>query len=148
MSFDPRSGGQRDTFGPSFRDPFAPQPQPRSGTSWMWLLGCGGLLMFVLCCGGGIGVVAIGFRVMSAEIKDQIRDNPKFREHIGEVQELEMDWAASFGAEGEDTYRYRVRGTKGSGELTVKHITGPDGNEVINEAELRLADGTKVQIVP
>jgi hypothetical protein len=114
----------------------------------MWLLGCGGVLMMLLCCGGGIGVMTFGLQVMSSEVKDQIRDNPKFREHIGEVQEFEMDWAASFGDEGEDTYRYRVRGTKGSGELTVKQRTGPDSNEVIDEAELRLADGTKVQVVP
>lgn len=145
MTFDPRSG-QQESFGPSFRDPFA--PQPRSGTSWMWLLGCGGVLMTLLCCGGGIGVMTFGLQVMSSEVKDQMRDNPKFREHIGEVQEFEMDWAASFGDEGQDTYRYRVRGTKGSGELTVKQRTGPDSNEVIDEAELRLADGTKVQVVP
>jgi len=148
MSFDPRSGGQRDTFGPSFHDPFAPQPQPRRGTSWMWLLGCGGLFMFVLCCGGGIGLATFGFALISSEVKDQIRDNPKFREHIGEVQEFEMDLAGSFGDDDDNTYRYRVRGTKGSGELSVKQRTGPDSNEVIDEAELRLSDGTKVQIVP
>jgi hypothetical protein len=147
MSFDPQSGGQRDAFGPSFRDPFAPQSQPRSGISWMWLLGCGGLC-FVLCCGGGIGLATFGFALISSEVKDQIRDNPKFREHIGEVQEFEMDLAGSFSDDDDDTYRYRVRGTKGSGELTVKQTTGPDGDEVVEEAELRLSDGKKVQVVP
>ena len=59
------------------------------------------------------------------EIKDQVRDDPEFREHIGEVSEFEMDFAASFASQNssDDTYRYKVRGSKGAGELTVKqHI--------------------------
>jgi len=113
----------------------------------MWLLGCGGL-MFFLCCGGGVGVMVLGFAVISTEVRDEIRDNPKFREQIGEVQEFEMDWAGSFADKADDSYRYRVRGSKGSGELTVKRTTGAGGKEEITEAELRLADGTKVQVVP
>jgi hypothetical protein len=104
--------------------------------------------MFLLCCGGVIGVVTFGFSMMSSEVKDQIRDNPKFREHIGEVQEFEMDLAGSFSDDVDESFRYRVRGTKGSGELTVMQSTGADGTQTISEAELRLADGTKVQVVP
>jgi hypothetical protein len=104
--------------------------------------------MVLLCCGGAFGVIAFGVNLLEAEIKDKLRDNPKLREHIGEIQSLDTDLTASMAVDDEDTYRYKVRGTKGSGELTVKQNTDDEGNEVIEEATLRLPDGKTVQIAP
>jgi hypothetical protein len=152
MSFDPASPGpHQHPYGPpDFRDPYAPAAPRSSSAKWLWLLLGGGLLMTLLCCGGGLGVVMFGLNIITAEIKDQIRDIPKFREHIGEVSEFEMDVSGSFAAQSEDenTYRYKVRGSKGSGELTVIHHTDDNGDEVIDQAMLRLDDGNTVQIVP
>jgi hypothetical protein len=105
-------------------------------------------VLVLLCCGGAVGVIAFGVNLIEAEVKDKLRDNPKLREHIGEIQALDTDITASLAVEGKDTYRYKVRGTKGSGELIVKQHTDDDGNEVIDEATLRLPDGRTVQIVP
>jgi len=151
MSWDPHSG---KPLPPQFSDnpafnPYAPRTS--GSRTWLWLLlalGGGGLFLVLLCCGGAFGVIAFGVNMMEAELKDKLRDNPKLREHIGEIQSLDTDLTASMAVEGEDTYRYKVRGTKGSGELTVKQHTDDDGNEVIEEASLRLADGKTVQIVP
>ena len=151
MSWDPHSGKPlppQFTDNPTF-DPYAPRPS--GSRTWLWLLlalGGGGLFLVLLCCGGTFGVITFGVNMIEAEVKDKLRDNAKLREHIGEIQSLDTDFTASMAAEDEDTYRYNVRGTKGSGELTVKQRTDEDGNEVIDEATLRLPDGKTVPIVP
>ena len=89
-----------------------------------------------------------GMNVVTAEVADQLRDNPKFREHIGELETMNIDWAASAATDDEDTFIYKVKGSKGSGTVTAKHITDDDDNEQIVEASLRLSDGKQVQIVP
>lgn len=98
----------------------------------------------VVCCGGA---VYFGLNMLSAEIELELRDNPRLREHVGEVQEFQMNLTRSLATADDDVYLYSVRGTKGSGELTVKHITGDDGNEIILEASLRLTDGTTVDLL-
>jgi hypothetical protein len=114
----------------------------------LWILLGGGALMALLCVGGVVGVVVLGFNIMTAEVKEQVRDNPKLREHIGEVINLDIDFVGSMAVEGDDTYRYKVRGTKSDGELTIRHHTNDDGDEVIDEAWLRLPTGDKVTIIP
>jgi hypothetical protein len=105
-------------------------------------------LATMCCCGGTLGVVMLGVNVIEAEVKDRLRDNPKLRKEIGEVESIDADITGSLAAKGENTYRYRARGSKGSGELTVIQHTDDNGDEVIDEATLRLPDGRQVQIVP
>lgn len=133
-------------FGPSGTPPYG--PPPKSSNAWLWLLLAGGITLF-LCCGGGVvGVVIFGMNIVAEEVATQVRDNPKFREHIGELQSLDVDWVASSAHDDEETFVYKARGDKGSGVLTVKQETDDDWNEVIVEASLRLKNGTTVQIVP
>jgi hypothetical protein len=136
-------------------DPFPtgrPPPNARRGgmPAWAWVLLGGGGLMLLLCLGGTavIGLMGIGAKVMEVEVRDQLRDNPKLREHIGEIRSFEVDSAGSFAESDSNTFRYKVEGTTGSGEMTVRHITSEDDKEVVEEAHLRLSDGTQVQIVP
>ena len=131
---------------PQSFQPYAPKP---SGSGlWMWvLLGLGGIAG-VCCCGGGVAVVMMGMNIVTAEVGDLLRDNPKFREHIGEMQEMNVDYIASAAKDDDDTFVYKVKGDKGSGVITVKHVTNDDGDEEIVEATLRKPDGTQVQIVP
>ncbi len=93
-------------------------------------------------------LVGFGFQIVTTEIEDQLSGNPILQEHVGQVQSFEMDWSRSFADEDYDTFIYRVRGTKGEGRVTVKHITGDDGNEVILAAELRLPDGETIDLMP
>jgi hypothetical protein len=154
MSWDPRSGapGQTPTpspFGPPpFSDPYA-RPPKSSSAGWLLAIGGGGILLLVLlCCGGGYGGFVLVANVLSAEIKEMLRDNPTLREHVGELESVELDFFGSMAIDDDDTFRYRVKGSKASGELTVKQHTDDDGDEVIEEASLRLPGGEQVQIVP
>lgn len=129
----------------------APQgatPPSSSRKPWLWIaLGVGGLAG-LCCCGGTIGAVMFGMNMGTSEVASQLRDNPKFRENIGELQTINKDWTQSGAADDDQTFLYKVKGNKGSGTITVKQMTDDDGNEVVIEAMLRLSDGKQVQIVP
>jgi hypothetical protein len=132
-------------------DPYDSEYQGTAQTrskSWKWPLLIfvvgGPLLVIFLCCGGGLGVVMLGMNVLTAEIEVEMRDHPQFREHIGEVESFDLDWSKSFAAEGDDTFIFDVRGSKGSGELTVDSVTNEAGAEEIHSAELRLSTGETI----
>jgi hypothetical protein len=150
MSWDPTNppGQNPSPFNaPRGFDPYAPQPRS-SSSGWLFAIGGGGCLVLVLlCCGGVFGVMYLTKGVMEAEIKDELRDNPKLRAEIGELQSVEMDFVSSLAEDDDEVFRYSVEGTQGSGELTVKQQTEDDGSETILEASLRV-DGKTVQIVP
>lgn len=136
------------------RDPFNPYgsaPARTKSSSWLWaivaLAGLG-IVGIVVCCGGGFWLMSFGLNVMTAEVEDDLRDNPRFQEHVGEIQQFEMDWSRSFGENDNDTFVYNVKGTKGSGKITIKHITNDAGEEEIVSASLRLDSGQTVELIP
>jgi hypothetical protein len=132
-------------FGPTGMPPYAPPPP---SNTWLWVLLAGGITLF-LCCGGGVvGVAIFGMNIVAAEVADEVRDNPKFREHIGELQSLDVDFVATSAKNDEEITVFNARGDKNSGVLTVRQETDEDWNNVLVEASLRLKDGTTVQIVP
>lgn len=98
----------------------------------------------LVCCGG---FVYFGLNIMSAEVETELRDNARLREHIGELQELTMNFTRSLANDEDDIFVYNVRGTLGSGELTVHHITGDDGRELVVAASLRLSDGRTIELI-
>lgn len=140
---------QPPTHQPYTAPAFQPYAPKSSGSStWVWvLLGLGGIAG-VCCCGGGISVAMLGMNIVATEVGDLLRDNPKFREHIGELKSISTDFVASAAKNDDDTFVYKVEGDKGSGVVTVKHVTNDEGDEEIVEATLRLPDGTQVQLVP
>lgn len=148
MSSWPPPPANPSPYAPSAPDPYGPLPPRKSSLLWLWiLLGVGGIGLLV-CCGGLVAVGAFGLNVMSAEVAEQVRDVPAFREHIGELESLDVDFVATSAKGDEETFVYNAKGTKGTGVLTVKQITDDDFNEVIEEAKLRLPDGREVQIIP
>jgi hypothetical protein len=146
MSWDPNAGQTPSPYTPqpAFRDPYAPRPSS-GGSLLFWILGGGALLMVMVCCGGVVGLLAFTKSYMQTEVKEQLRDNPKLREQIGELETVELDFNGTMAEDDDNTFRYNVKGTKATAELTV--IESPD-DETIVEAHLRLKDGTKVQILP
>ena len=138
--------GQPRPYQPPASSFYGPPPRPKSQAGvWIALAICGVLL---LACGGGcVGVMLFGLNVAEQEMIALLRDNPKLREHIGEIETLDMDMAASL-AEEDDVFVYRVKGNKGSGTLTVQEGMDDDFDTTIESALLRLPDGTKVEIVP
>ncbi len=131
-------------------DPHGRPPRRKSSTG-CWILAIVLLLggaAALICCGGGLWVMRFGLNMVTTEVEDQLRDNPRLREQVGDVESFEMDWTRSLRDQDEDTFVYRVRGTKGTGQVTVRHVTGDDGNEKILSAQLRLPSGETVELVP
>jgi len=108
-----------------------------------------GGLTIVICCGGGTALIVFGMNVITKEVEVELRDNEALVEQLGPIQSFELDWMGSFAAaeEDEDVLVFQVEGTKTRGELTVKSVTGPDGNEHVEWAELRLTTGEVVELV-
>ena len=131
------------------QDPHFSQPAPRRSV-WLWLAILAGFVLVgtLVCCGGGFAIINFGFGVITVEIEDQLRDNEKLREHIGEINEFEMDWRRSLADDEDDTFTYRVKGDKGNGTVVVKHITNDAGDEEIVSARLRTESGQTIEIVP
>lgn len=112
----------------------------------VWAIGIG-LLLVVGCCSGVLGLGYFGVHVIEDELFVELRDNPKIREHLGELKTVDMDISRSLSAD-EDISVLNATGTAGSGELTVTHDTDDNGKEKIIEAQLRLPDGRVIPIVP
>jgi len=145
MSWDPKSVAPPPYAAQApLPDPYGPRRSSGGSTLW-FVLGGGGILLLLLCCGGGAGLLVTVRNMMTAEVKSQLRDNAKLREHVGELETVELDFAGSLAEDDDNTFKYNVRGSKGRGELTVIES---DDDETIVEATLRLPDGTKVPILP
>jgi hypothetical protein len=126
--------------------PPIPPQKPRSRRRFWIFVGVGVLLLVVLCCAGVIGLGFYGFNLIETEVRDLVRDDPVIVEHIGEIETFDVDFNASGDIKDDDTFVYQVKGTKGSGVLTVRHITDDKGDEVIQSAELRLPDGRVLKL--
>jgi hypothetical protein len=147
MSSWPPPPANPSPYASSAPDPYGPPPK-KGSLLWLWiLLGVGGIGMLV-CCGGLVAVSMFGLNVMAAEVADQVRDVPAFREHIGELESLDVDFVASSAKGDEETFVYNAKGSKGTGVLTVKQTEDEDWNALIEEASLRLPDGREVPILP
>ena len=106
------------------------------------------MLGLLVCCGGGALLTWFGKNVGEEEITAQLRDNPKLREHIGEIKNLDMDFVASGAQDDSDVFVYNVEGSKSSGRLTIRESMDDDFSTIVEEATLRLPDGSEVKIVP
>lgn len=85
--------------------------------------------------------------MLAADIEMQVRDHPVIQEHIGEIEELEVDFVRSAALEDPDTFIYDIRGNRGSGELTVKSVANWDDDvEQIVGASLRLENGEVIDL--
>ena len=122
-------------------------PEPKSRPQWIpWAIGIG-LFLGIGCCSGTLGVAYLGWQLVEDELTVQLRDNPKIREHLGELKSLDLDVSKSLSTK-EEVSVFDAVGTTGTGELTVKHITDDAGDEQILDAKLRLPDGQVIQVVP
>lgn len=143
-------------FGPSSGDPLNPyasmggagmSPQPRRGGSvWPWVLGIGGGVVLLLCCGCGLfgyfGFTGV-MGVLEGMVRDQIKDDPVIVQHIGELQSVKTNLTAT-GEEkqrnpqpGRNVLVFDVKGTKGSGQVVGTQVQAPEPGLVLENARLR-----------
>jgi hypothetical protein len=124
-------------------------PPPRRSSRGCWIGGSFlALLVALLCCGGGVALVRFGFQIIATEIEEQLADNPKLKEQIGEIQSFETEWSRTLVHKEKDVTVFNVRGDKGEGRITVHHVTNDEGDEEIQSAVLRLSTGESVELVP
>jgi hypothetical protein len=147
-SWQPPSGQSASPYFSPPLSPYDPPPRKPVPKALWWALGGGGALLLLLCCCSCGGLFMFGMNIAEEEIAVQLRDNPKFREHIGELESIEIDMIASSAQNDAEVFVYRVRGNKGSGRLTVREGSDAEWNTTIERADLRLPDGAQVQILP
>jgi len=130
---------------------FAPQKQSTTGGSstWKWVLGIlggGGSLMLLLCCGGGIGLVGFGMNLVEQDLKNQLRDHPQIKEHVGEISKFDVNFIKSTANDDDDVFVYEVEGSKGNAELTIDSSNMDAGAEVIRSVSMRLPNGDVIEL--
>ena len=134
-------------------DNLYPHPNMNANSSsnkrWLWVLGgCGGALMLLtlVMCGGGIAVAMFGLNLVEEELKVQLSEHPQVQQHLGELEEFNMNLTKSGAIDDGDTFIYDATGSKGSAEFTIVSSTSFDGPEEIESASMRLPDGKVIEL--
>ncbi len=114
------------------------------------LFGCGGCAVVValVTIFGGWALLKFGLGVFSGEVESELRSNPVIIEHIGLIEEFEIDLGASFAEEGDEVFIFRVRGSKGSGLVTATCVTTDDGTEEVVAGTVQLDSGETLDLFP
>ena len=128
----------------------SPPDPPSTSSGWFKILGCGG------CAVGAVIVISVGLfllvvagmELLEEQVEADLRDNAVVLQHLGRIEEFEVDGWASLNAEGEDDFVFHVRGALGSGTLRVTCITIDDETEEVVAGTLQLDSGEIVQLIP
>ena len=82
-----------------------------------------------------------GFNVLAEEARAAVENNAVFKEHIGNIQSLELNFTKSSAHGDPDVMVYDVEGDRGSGTLYISTTDNFSGDSDINWIELRLPSG-------
>ena len=145
---------------PGYGPPSYPPPQQSSSTTiWIVILvlvlviGLPILLvavMFAGCCGlMGIGAYS-AFQIPGEMLKQQYADDPVIAQHIGELQTVSINIAATGeeqqkqaagGVPGATIMVFDVRGSKGSGKIIAEQQPDAQPGHMFSKATLRTSQG-------
>ena len=114
------------------------------------IFGCGGcaIIVFLAVVFGGWALMKLGFGVFADEIESELRTNPVVVEHIGRIEEFELDLSASVAEAGDEDFVFKVSGTKGSGLVTATCVTNDDGIEEVVAGSIQLESGETLDLFP
>jgi len=114
------------------------------------VIGCGGCAVVVILAMvfGGWALIKVGLGVFSDEVESELRSNPVIIEHVGRIEEFELDFGASVAEEGSEDFIFRVSGTKGSGLVTATCLTNADGMEEVVAGTIQLESGETLDLFP
>jgi hypothetical protein len=114
------------------------------------MIGCGGcsvIAVLAVILGGWV-MVRLGLDVFAAAVEGDLRENPVIVEHIGLIEELEVELKTSLTTDGQDDFVFRVRGTKGSGLIKATCVTTEDGDEEVVAGTIQLDSGEIFDLFP
>jgi len=113
-------------------------------------MGCGGCAVIAVLAVifGGWAMVRLGLDVFSGAVEADLRNNAVIIEHIGRIEELEVDLKTSLATDGEDDFVFHVKGTKGSGLINATCITNDDGSEEVVAGTIQLESGKTLDLFP
>ena len=96
---------------------------------------------------GGWAVMRFGLGIFTDEVENDLRSNPVVLEHIGRIEDFDLDFGASIATEGEEDFVFRVSGTKGSGRISATCVT-TDGVEKVVAGTIQLESGELLDLFP
>jgi hypothetical protein len=109
----------------------------------------GSVLGVVLLCGGCcVGGYFFFTNHLTSGVRRALADNPVIQEHIGDIESLELDFAASMDHAGDDVFIFRIEGSKGAGLLTAACLEDGAGGFDVLWGELKLDSGETVELAP
>ena len=114
------------------------------------MMGCGGCAIIAVLAMilGGWALFRFGFNVFASEVEADLRDNPVIVEHLGRIEEFEVDLSATITTEGANDFVFRARGTKGAGLISVTCVTNDDGVEEVTAGTIQLDSGETMDLFP
>lgn len=127
-------------------------PSPRTVVrerGWIsrgWMIGLG--VAFLAIVGGGYAVYQYGIGMIEDEVRQDLAGNPVVLSHLGEIQELSLDYPETGALPGEEDFAFQVRGSRGAGILRATVVTGADGYEHVTRGTLTLENGETVDLFP
>jgi hypothetical protein len=126
-------------------------PPPRRSSGWLWILvGIGGLGIAACCGCAGLGwfAASTGFNMMAEELKTKLESDPVAQEHLGTIENVEMDFLASIKESekrgGDQVFLFHVEGSKTSADVVGKQPTG--GTQIVRDAKLVLPGGEEMDL--
>ena len=113
------------------------------------------IVVVVLVIGGGVGLYFWGTGYVEDQAKIAVQDDPVLKEHIGEIEEIDLNLQATGTASGkqdEDAEEKRtvlvfdLVGSKGSGQLTVAMGQGEKDGMAFSDGSITMSDGKKFDL--
>jgi hypothetical protein len=141
---------QQDPHDPAEEWPVEEAPgRRRRSRLGLWIgFGIGAAVLLSLTCLGGLGLlVGWGMGMVTEQVETELRRIDALREHVGEIQEFELDWFRSFSEPSEDVFVYRLTGSRASGLVRVESLTIDSQREELVWAELLLPSGECIELV-
>lgn len=126
--------------------PYRRTPPPRRGSrlpyfvvgAFAGVFALGGVLLV----GGLAALFVFGGSVIEEQVAADLEDNAVLAEHVGGGRTFDIQWVQSGMHPDNDTFIFRVTGSKGTGVITAKCITVSADKEDVTEGTLNVGGRT------
>lgn len=101
--------------------------------------------------GGVVGVVYFfnfAMDMVADQVRREVEDNPVIVEHVGIIEEIDTDLAASANEPGVEVFVFSLTGSKGNARLTVETVTVDADREQVTWGRLRTQSGEEYDLFP